>query len=247
VVFKLDMDPEHVMDMADDQDRPMASVIAKRADRMTRWAFVPQLEFPSPTKGFMSSSRFTSSEHGQDHDREMCRELSPDIAPRGFCSFCLESTADEEVVDEIDVDSTGKLESTLTGPEIQQAVHQAMQRNIKAGDQPLSSPDKAPQGWICRRGPNGRVYWHHLALGPAPWEEEIPARNAALPRGMGPVVSPNLPDDGWVSTSGLGGRLQWHHRSLGPAPWEVPKTWSLSRGSDTSLQVPQESHQRPAA
>ena len=34
----------------------------------------------------------------------------------------------------------------------------------------LPSPEQAPDGWICRRGPGGRMFWHHKTLGPAPWE-----------------------------------------------------------------------------
>ena len=34
----------------------------------------------------------------------------------------------------------------------------------------LPAPEQSPDGWICRRGPGGRVFWHHKALGPAPWE-----------------------------------------------------------------------------
>ena len=35
----------------------------------------------------------------------------------------------------------------------------------------LPPPEQAPDGWISRRGPGGRVFWHHKALGPAPWED----------------------------------------------------------------------------
>mmetsp|Transcript_18894 Transcript_18894/g.42643 ORF Transcript_18894/g.42643 Transcript_18894/m.42643 type:complete len:313 (+) Transcript_18894:39-977(+) len=35
----------------------------------------------------------------------------------------------------------------------------------------LPAPEHAPDGWICRRGPGGRIFWHHKALGPAPWED----------------------------------------------------------------------------
>lgn len=31
-------------------------------------------------------------------------------------------------------------------------------------------PDLSPEGWICHKGPNGRTFWHHQALGPPPWE-----------------------------------------------------------------------------
>merc|ERR1712032_1540673 len=36
-------------------------------------------------------------------------------------------------------------------------------------EDPLPSPDVAPEGWVSRTGPNGQKYWHNMALGPAPW------------------------------------------------------------------------------
>mmetsp|Transcript_107095 Transcript_107095/g.301395 ORF Transcript_107095/g.301395 Transcript_107095/m.301395 type:complete len:513 (+) Transcript_107095:67-1605(+) len=35
---------------------------------------------------------------------------------------------------------------------------------------PLLSPDLTPEGWVCHSAPNGRVFWHHTSLGPAPWD-----------------------------------------------------------------------------
>jgi len=35
----------------------------------------------------------------------------------------------------------------------------------------LADPELDPEGWISRKGPNGRYHWHHRSLGPAPWEE----------------------------------------------------------------------------
>lgn len=40
------------------------------------------------------------------------------------------------------------------------------------GQEILLSPDLAPDGWVCLRRPDGREFWHHLALGPAPWQAE---------------------------------------------------------------------------
>lgn len=34
----------------------------------------------------------------------------------------------------------------------------------------LHELDLEPDGWVSCQGPNGRIFWHHLALGPAPWE-----------------------------------------------------------------------------
>merc|ERR1712130_1050667 len=27
--------------------------------------------------------------------------------------------------------------------------------------------------WVSRTGPGGRTFWHHTALGPAPWEQPV--------------------------------------------------------------------------
>lgn len=43
-------------------------------------------------------------------------------------------------------------------------------------DQALGDPDLAPEGWVSRIGPQGQRYWHHRALGPAPWETDQEAR-----------------------------------------------------------------------
>lgn len=115
----------------------------------------------------------------------------------------------------------------------------------------LSPPDLDQQGWICHQGPNGQQYWHHRALGPAPWEPSSPcspgcAQGAApgvphrtrsmsvdLPAGpvaprsrgrkaKGPVLpSPEEAPEGWVSIRHKDGRTFWHNTALGPAPWEV--------------------------
>lgn len=39
-------------------------------------------------------------------------------------------------------------------------------------------PDLDPDGWVCRRGPNGQACWHHRAQGPAPWESDKPEATA---------------------------------------------------------------------
>lgn len=32
------------------------------------------------------------------------------------------------------------------------------------------APDLDMDGWECRKGPHGQTYWHHKAVGPAPWD-----------------------------------------------------------------------------
>jgi hypothetical protein len=36
------------------------------------------------------------------------------------------------------------------------------------------APDLDTDGWECRRGPHGQTYWHHKAVGPAPWDASAP-------------------------------------------------------------------------
>lgn len=41
---------------------------------------------------------------------------------------------------------------------------------LRPGPPPLASPEVSSDGWVSRQGPGGRVFWHHLELGPPPWE-----------------------------------------------------------------------------
>ncbi|CAE7398358.1 CPX1 [Symbiodinium necroappetens] len=81
---------------------------------------------------------------------------------------------------------------------------------------PLPAPDLSPENWVSTVGPNGRRYWHNLALGPAPWEEsEASPSSPSLP-------SPDEVPSGWIYREGADGRRFWHHADLGPPPWELP-------------------------
>jgi len=67
----------------------------------------------------------------------------------------------------------GSLETIL---QYQRAVHCA-QVARKAGHttqrlalEGLVVPDIAPSSWVSQKGPDGRTFWHHKSLGPAPWE-----------------------------------------------------------------------------
>ncbi|CAJ1432872.1 unnamed protein product [Effrenium voratum] len=80
--------------------------------------------------------------------------------------------------------------------------------------QPLPAPEHCPENWVSTIGPNGRRFWHNLALGPPPWEEDSPTPSLPSPEEM-----PN----GWVYHEGADGRRFWHHSDLGPAPWEQPQ------------------------
>lgn len=38
-----------------------------------------------------------------------------------------------------------------------------------AARKPLPGPEATPECWVSLKGPDGRTFWHHTALGPAPW------------------------------------------------------------------------------
>mmetsp|Transcript_102580 Transcript_102580/g.290480 ORF Transcript_102580/g.290480 Transcript_102580/m.290480 type:complete len:398 (-) Transcript_102580:80-1273(-) len=47
--------------------------------------------------------------------------------------------------------------------------------SMSTADQIIDDPDGAHKGWVSHKTNDGRTFWHHLALGPPPWEV---ARNA---------------------------------------------------------------------
>eukprot|EP00927_Polykrikos_kofoidii_P059440 TRINITY_DN54593_c0_g1_i1.p1 TRINITY_DN54593_c0_g1~~TRINITY_DN54593_c0_g1_i1.p1 ORF type:complete len:574 (+),score=90.99 TRINITY_DN54593_c0_g1_i1:197-1918(+) len=47
-------------------------------------------------------------------------------------------------------------------------------RDFRSGGD-FHSPEMSPEGWVSHEGPSGRIFWHHLSLGPPPWERRSPA------------------------------------------------------------------------
>lgn len=69
-------------------------------------------------------------------------------------------------------------------------------------------PCAAPELWRCKAGPNGRVFWHHLSLGPAPWDEGEPATESCeLRPADGDARAPRTPRSGKPWTGRLGALL----------------------------------------
>lgn len=121
------------------------------------------------------------------------------------------------------------------------AVRRAAARawSVSDVDVPLQDPDVSPDGWVSARGPNGRKYWHSLALGPPPWEaDDAPA--AAAPRTQS-LPCPEECPDGWISHRGKSGRMFWHNKELGPAPWELPPDARDARAGAARLSEDQDS------
>lgn len=116
---------------------------------------------------------------------------------------------------------------------------------IEQSERSVPDPDLDPDGWVSHRGPDGRQFWHHLSMGPAPWQSgstplgssqrvlELSAGCSPSPSsvatpstkaGSPSLTSPDESPEGWVSYTREDGRQFWHHEALGPAPWSSP-TW----------------------
>eukprot|EP00434_Breviolum_minutum_P002839 symbB.v1.2.002496.t1/scaffold132.1/size310437/7 len=139
----------------------------------------------------------------RDSADEMSRFIdSLPSAPPCCCQPCLGD------IDPLDVDA---------------AVGRAALRawSVAETQRPLPAPEVSPENWVSTTGPNGRRYWHNLALGPPPWEEvESPPS----------IPSPDERPTGWIYHEGADGRRFWHHADLGPPPWEI-----MAKASDASL------------
>jgi len=51
-------------------------------------------------------------------------------------------------------------------------VQRQQSQTLELGTLAIKAPEQQPDAWVTRQGPNGRTFFHHKALGPAPWDLE---------------------------------------------------------------------------
>jgi hypothetical protein len=61
----------------------------------------------------------------------------------------------------------------------------------------VNGPDQEPTDWVSHQGPDGRIFWHHVALGPAPWDLK-PELTESLPDECEVGVPPSTLRAAWV-------------------------------------------------
>lgn len=187
--------------------RPQGAIPPPQCPSQRRSRSSPHVSSPSPQNQRAGSrpplhpNRHPSRHHDRHSDRPPRPPLHPDRPPPARCPPVTQNPAHQPRWDE-----------SLTARETKAAVTRA--RAQSQSDVPrvpshiINGPDLAPEGWVWRKGPGGRIYWHHLALGPPPWEEGFaqpgagsipavasqpcsPSRSNASGRGSIPVaVSP---------------------------------------------------------
>jgi len=101
-----------------------------------------------------------------EHVGGIIRWLEEPIENRGSCAAMTLSRSMQIQLDQDEL--TLEEEGTNTPVAGKPAAGKRQQPQDSSGI--LLSPDLAPEGWVCYEGPGGRKFWHHLALGPVPWQ-----------------------------------------------------------------------------
>lgn len=237
--FSLNMNPEEILGVVEAERRPVSDVLASKCDRAYQWLDAP-IDMPDVPASIISAAGYIPSSSISDIG--------------GFPWMGRSAVSDVPEDDESNESSAIAgldTHATLTPWEAEAATERAGARaaQLKQPRRALPDPELAPEGWITRKGPNGKIFWHHRSLGPAPWETD-PAETAkpSLPLkaqgsepviphpvvgqsqsgasaatrtvSFGPIMSPDLPAGGWVSHMSGDGRMFWHNTALGPPPWQ---------------------------
>mmetsp|Transcript_1002 Transcript_1002/g.2012 ORF Transcript_1002/g.2012 Transcript_1002/m.2012 type:complete len:419 (-) Transcript_1002:125-1381(-) len=159
VIISVDTDPEKLVAVADAKARPVSSradraaqQLEEQANNVMRWLDTPIDISWLPGAGTPESLTSNWRELAKPPPEKDWVVNAPQKAlkSRGDCPVSLEREADLPTL----------LSSRSAAP----------LWDVTAPQKPLKSPDLHPDGWVCRTGPRGRQYWHHLALGPAPWD-----------------------------------------------------------------------------
>lgn len=145
LAFSTDADPDDILEAAEAETRTVADVLQGHADSMKRWLQKPM---------------------------ELGRALGA-AGPGGRAPVSHE----DEVHEIMQVSTPQRRDAmrTLSPRGCERAARRAGDRRgeMHAPRGPIPDPDEAPDGWISRKGRDGRIFWHHRQLGPAPWEEEL--------------------------------------------------------------------------
>mmetsp|Transcript_102832 Transcript_102832/g.299975 ORF Transcript_102832/g.299975 Transcript_102832/m.299975 type:complete len:321 (+) Transcript_102832:307-1269(+) len=143
LAFSADTDPDRVLEAADAETRTVADVLQGHADKMKSW-------FQKP----MALGRVLGA---------------ADPGPQAAASPRAPGTA------QASPRTCGDALRTLSPRGCERAACRAGARRsaLSMPGGPLPDPEEAPERWVSRRGRGGRIYWHHLGLGPAPWEEQL--------------------------------------------------------------------------
>jgi len=178
-----------------------------------------------------------------DADPELILNAAPPADIRSsFDTFC--DQVDEAILNAVDpgvAEWSGKAVEILQPVQTSVACKRAEARawSVSDASADIGSPETNPNGWTCKLGNHGQVYWHPKALGPAPWEAEGSAGNssAAKSKKGKTLRDPEERPEDWISYQGADGRTFWHNQKLGPAPWEQQNPQPLRQNDSNKWKV----------
>lgn len=173
VTFGVNVDPQALLTLADQKTRPLAERVATP---LRQW-------IQEPVRWVYEASANAANCHA-------CEPDGPRVARGSACPAGLDlprargivSARAAEVFEAAtaggcsptcDLDSSpvvmqvpGRIVTPRTGMETTTAFLQGPG---------VMSPDLKSDGWVSHVGPNGRQFWHHMSLGPPPWELQAAA------------------------------------------------------------------------
>lgn len=193
--FSVDMDPEAILATADAETRGVADVLGRSVDVLgvtdvMNW--MENLDLDTPL--WQTSSEEQLPHRGQSSELDpFSTLLAPsDLAPDGWISHTAPN-------------GRKFWHNKALGPAPWEKASRAdpFQVQAVAPESPpakpkhiVDAPDQDPSAWVSHKGRDGRIFWHHLGLGPPPWEAaDRTGRGVPLPaKGNNP---PNSSQASW--------------------------------------------------
>eukprot|EP00928_Gymnodinium_smaydae_P022898 TRINITY_DN19091_c0_g1_i1.p1 TRINITY_DN19091_c0_g1~~TRINITY_DN19091_c0_g1_i1.p1 ORF type:complete len:468 (+),score=91.30 TRINITY_DN19091_c0_g1_i1:171-1574(+) len=173
MVFSLNVDPETILAEVHAQTRQIGDVLASRAGRVMRWLDAP-IEFGS-SEGYFPGSGVSDAQSGGYFPSSAISDATEDVArwaaqaAAAVTGQPLTARTEKGGLPERALQHWDK---TLTPADAREAERRASARYAIVAEEAIQGPDLDPEGWMSRKGRNGRIHWHHRDLGPAPWEDE---------------------------------------------------------------------------
>jgi hypothetical protein len=182
LAFGVDTDPEAILAAVDMDSRGVANVLG--VSDVINWMEKPwDVAWLDPTQDEAAEGNCNPDNFSTYHKQDLMGDLAPDgwiahVAPNGrkFWHHKTLGPAPWEA-------KAGRLSSAAplvqatsaqrgyTPPStLQDRTHMRSKPDTHRKPKTIvDGPDLDPDGWVSHQGPDGRIFWHHLALGPPPW------------------------------------------------------------------------------
>lgn len=188
VAFGVTADPDVLMGLASDAERPLVEKVAMPLRLAVRgsklqWARLTNEHGLGKCSSFSDSPQSTARDSDEEDDGSpgpfAADVLGPPVLARGtsFCAPLPGPPGSLRAAEAAAARSASGCTAECWPPACVEEVFAA--RKALCAKR-LRGPDLEPEGWVCRQSASGRTFWHHTSLGPAPWGSEA-ANGCAMP------------------------------------------------------------------